>query len=67
MADALPAEMSVLMDLVSGFEKAAVVLGAVQLDVFSPLSKGPGDIPSLVLSYDGCNRHRYSSHPAATA
>lgn len=47
MADALPAEMSVLMDLVSGFEKAAVILGAVQLDVFSPLSKGPATATTI--------------------
>src|SRR6185369_11187309 len=41
MAEALKAEMPVLMEILGGFERAAVVLGAAQLDLFSPLGKGP--------------------------
>lgn len=41
MAEPLKAEMPVLMDILSGFERAAVVLGAAQLDLFSPLGNGP--------------------------
>jgi 3-hydroxy-5-methyl-1-naphthoate 3-O-methyltransferase len=41
MAEPLAAEMPVLMEILGGFERAAVVLGAVQLDLFSPLAKGP--------------------------
>jgi 3-hydroxy-5-methyl-1-naphthoate 3-O-methyltransferase len=41
MAELLPAELSTLMEIVSGFERAAVVLGAAQLDLFSPLAQSP--------------------------
>lgn len=41
MAEPLPAEMSVLMETLGGFERSAVVLGAAQLDLFSPLGNGP--------------------------
>ncbi len=41
MAEALKAEMPVLMEILGGFERSAVVLGAVQLDLFSPLGNGP--------------------------
>ncbi|MCS6926773.1 MAG: methyltransferase [Candidatus Binatia bacterium] len=41
MAEALPAEMPVLMEILGGFERSAVVLGAAQLDLFSPLGNGP--------------------------
>lgn len=41
MAEPLPAEMPVLMEILGGFERAAVVLGAAQLDLFSPLGSGP--------------------------
>src|SRR5712691_2586385 len=41
MPEALKAEMPVLMDILGGFERSAVVLGAAQLDLFSPLGNGP--------------------------
>ena len=41
MAEALKAEMPVLMDILGGFERSAVVLGAARLDLFSPLGNGP--------------------------
>src|SRR5215813_609457 len=41
MAEVLKAEMPVLMEIVGGFERSAVVLGAVQLDLFSPLGNSP--------------------------
>lgn len=41
MAEPLPAEMPVLMEILGGFERSAVVLGAAQLDLFSPLGNGP--------------------------
>ncbi len=41
MPEPLPADMSVLMEIVGGFERSAVVLGAAQLDLFSPLGHGP--------------------------
>jgi hypothetical protein len=41
MPEPLPAEMPGLMKIVNGFEQAAVVLGAAQLDLFSPLANGP--------------------------
>lgn len=41
MPEPLPADMPGLMKIVNGFEQAAVVLGAAQLDLFSPLAKGP--------------------------
>ena len=41
MPEPLPAEMSTLMKIVNGFEQAAVVLGAAQLDLFSRLANGP--------------------------
>jgi hypothetical protein len=41
MPEALPAEMPVLMEILGGFERSAVVLGAAQLDLFSPLAQGP--------------------------
>jgi hypothetical protein len=41
MAELLPAEMPALMEILGGFERSAVVLGAAQLDLFSPLGKGP--------------------------
>lgn len=40
MAEPLQAEMPVLMEILSGFERSAVVLGAAQLDLFSPLAQG---------------------------
>ena len=41
MPEPLKAEMPVLMDILGGFERSAVVLGAAQLDLFSPLGNGP--------------------------
>src|SRR5215471_1524886 len=41
MTEPLKAEMPLLMDLLGGAERAAVVLGAAQLDLFSPLGNGP--------------------------
>ena len=41
MAEPLQAEMPVLMEILGGFERSAVVLGAAQLDLFSPLGNGP--------------------------
>jgi hypothetical protein len=41
MAEPLPAEMQALMEILGGFERSAVVLGAAQLDLFSPLANGP--------------------------
>jgi hypothetical protein len=41
MTEPLQAEMSVLMEILGGFERSAVVIGAAQLDLFSPLSNGP--------------------------
>jgi hypothetical protein len=41
MPEPLPAEMPVLMEILGGFERSAVVLGAAQLDLFSPLGNGP--------------------------
>lgn len=41
MAEALKAEMPVLMEILGGFERSAIVLGAAQLDLFSPLGNGP--------------------------
>ncbi len=41
MAEPLKAEMPILMDILGGMERAAVVLGAAQLDLFSPLGGGP--------------------------
>lgn len=41
MPEPLKAELSVLMEILGGFERSAVVLGAAQLDLFSPLSAGP--------------------------
>lgn len=40
MPEPLKAEMPVLMEILGGFERAAVVLGAAQLDLFSPLANG---------------------------
>lgn len=40
MAESLPAEMPILMDILGGFERSAVILGAAQLDLFSPLASG---------------------------
>ena len=41
MPEPLPADMPGLMKIVNGFEQAAVLLGAAQLDLFSPLADGP--------------------------
>lgn len=41
MPEPLKAEMPVLMDILGGFERSAIVLGAAQLDLFSPLGNGP--------------------------
>jgi hypothetical protein len=41
MPEPLKAEMPVLMEILGGFERSAVVLGAAQLDLFSPLGSGP--------------------------
>jgi len=41
MTAPLPAEMPVFMEILSGFERSALVLGAAQLDLFSPLAQGP--------------------------
>ncbi len=41
MVEPLPAEMPDFMKIVNGFEQAAIVLGAAQLDLFSPLASGP--------------------------
>ena len=40
MPEPLQAEMPVLMEILGGFERSAVVLGAAQLDLFSPLGNG---------------------------
>jgi hypothetical protein len=41
MPEPLQAEMPILMEILGGFERSAVVLGATQLDLFSPLGNGP--------------------------
>lgn len=41
MPEPLKAELPVLMEIVGAFERSAVVLGAAQLDLFSPLGNGP--------------------------
>lgn len=41
MAEPLKAEMPILMEVLGGLERAAVVLGAAQLDLFSSLGSGP--------------------------
>lgn len=41
MPELLKAEMPVLMEILGGFERSAIVLGAAQLDLFSPLGNGP--------------------------
>jgi hypothetical protein len=41
MTEPLKAEMPLLMEIFGGAERAAVVLGAAQLDLFSPLGNGP--------------------------
>ncbi len=41
MTEPLAAEMTVLMEILGGFERAAVVLGATHLDLFSSLASGP--------------------------
>jgi len=41
MPEPLKAEMPVLMEILGGFERSAIVLGAAQLDLFSPLGDGP--------------------------
>jgi 3-hydroxy-5-methyl-1-naphthoate 3-O-methyltransferase len=41
MPEPLKAEMPVLMEILGGFERSAIVLGAAQLDLFSPLGNGP--------------------------
>ncbi|MBI3756733.1 MAG: class I SAM-dependent methyltransferase [Deltaproteobacteria bacterium] len=41
MTEPLKAEMPILMEILGGAERAAVVLGAAQLDLFSPLGNGP--------------------------
>ena len=41
MAEPLQAEMPILMEILGGFERSAVVLGAAQLELFSPLGNGP--------------------------
>ena len=41
MPELLKADMPLLMEIISGVERAAVLLGAAHLDLFSPLAKGP--------------------------
>lgn len=41
MAEPLQAEMPILMEILGGFERSAVVLGTAQLELFSPLGSGP--------------------------
>ncbi|MGE0681170.1 MAG: methyltransferase [Candidatus Binatia bacterium] len=41
MPEPLKAEMPVLMEILGGFERSAIVLGAAQLDLFSPLGNDP--------------------------
>lgn len=41
MVEPLPAEMPALMEILGGFERSAIILGAAQLDLFSPLGRGP--------------------------
>lgn len=41
MPEPLKAEMSILMEILSGADRAALLLGAAQLDLFSPLGAGP--------------------------
>jgi hypothetical protein len=41
MPEPLQAELPILMEILGGAERAAVILGAAQLDLFSPLGNGP--------------------------
>src|SRR5262245_18687866 len=41
MPEPLKAEMPILMEIMGAFERSSVVLGAAQLDLFSPLGNGP--------------------------
>ncbi len=52
MAEALRAEMPVLMEILGGFECSAVVLGAAQLDLFSPLGEGSATAAEVAARVD---------------
>jgi hypothetical protein len=47
MPEPLKAEMPILMEIAGAFERSAVVLGAAQLDLFSPLGNGPATVAEV--------------------